>query len=134
MINLYYSITNPGDTLLSFGFGSEINISFLQGDGVKIYKLEGKSRDEVPSNPQELTGIGEILFEDLINEVGISIATLETASGWSFPVEGTVWNEGKGSSNGYQCSSFVPRWKLDLAPHGTWENRITLRIEKLDDL
>ncbi len=133
-INLYYSITNPGDTLLSFGFGSEINISFLQGDGIKIYKLEGKSRDEVPSNPQELTGIGEILFEDLINEVGISIATLETASGWSFPVEGTVWNEGKGSSNGYQCSSFVPRWKLDLAPHGTWENRITLRIEKLDDL
>jgi alpha-amylase len=131
-INLYYTIKNMSETPLSVIFGSELNFSFLskEVDSLKLYRREGNEKVLLSPEKAEQLNVTEMFFEDVANDVRISFSTLEPGSTWSLPVETTTLGS-EGLTTAYQSSCIVPRWKIDLAGQGAWENRISLRMDPL---
>ena len=132
-LTVYYTIVNTGEEKLETTFAPEINLSPLSDDvaDLQIYVRPGRGkRVEVGPDPAEIEGATEVLLEDSVTNLGITLSFQSKCNVWSAPIR-TLSQAYSELVTTYQGSSFLPRWALALEPSETWENRIVTRLEKL---
>ncbi len=126
-ITVHYSITNIGGDRLQTLFAPEINLS-LSSDRLDFVKTAVPVVVPEPANPDRaLENVSEVLIDDEANETQIRLTSEKPTDVWAFTVS-TYSRMADAEVRTYQSSCLVPRWRVDLAPQGTWENRVTLQI------
>ncbi|RKX79379.1 MAG: 4-alpha-glucanotransferase [Spirochaetes bacterium] len=126
-VEVLYTLKNLSDTFLDIFFASEINLSFRSREETMlgIFPRVSGEKKPISSNMEEVSGIKELLLEDLYNKVRITLTASDPFDLWSLPVE-TVARTAYGYKNIYQSSCFLPRWRLDFSAGE--ERRICLGI------
>jgi hypothetical protein len=126
------TIQNNDQTALRAVFAPELNFAFLsqEADHLRFFAMTARTEPkEFSPAANELSKTGELQFNDLTNEVSITIGFSEPADLWSFPVI-TMGRTADGIQPRYQSSVVVPRWQLTLEPAESAQVCITLKLEK----
>lgn len=132
-MTVYYTITNSGHRPVATTFAPEINVSPLSDivSDLQVYVRPGRGkRVEVGPDPTELEGATEVLLEDSITNLAVTLSFQSKCDMWSAPIRTQSLAHGEMVTT-YQGSSFLPRWYVELEPGDQWENRIVIRLEKL---
>lgn len=150
-------LENVGDHAITDWYGCEVNLSFAseEVDSLRVHvrpeadpasarknmarrapsgytqgsavERNGEPVSEVDPEPNRFESVGTIVFEDLKNQIDVTLSMFEPAECWSVPVR-TVSLHDEELLHAYQSSCVVPRWKLGLAPGARSEFYLELRI------
>jgi 4-alpha-glucanotransferase len=129
-LDVYYRVTNLGETPLSTCFGMEINISLAarSAENGRLFILEEDRTREIQTDASQVDGVQGLLVRDVRNEVSITLTSALAYRCWSVPVETALAEEP--SRPIFQSHCFVPQWDLALAPRESWENHMSVGFEK----
>lgn len=129
-VEVEYRLRNAGMDRLEAVFASELNLSFFSMDvsKLRLNVRQGRSRTEISPDRTELEGLSDIQFQDLHNNVLLTVNPTERPDLWSFPVEavGILWDHLHWF---YQSNCAVMRWPMNLEPGDTVEMAVALKIE-----
>ncbi len=131
-LQIQYRLRNESARPLELHFGSEINLSLASIDPDRS-RVVAQGRDGAVSlgNRRNVCcGVTTISVEDEANGARITLTSSEDFELWYLPVE-SVTKSQEGFETLYQSSCFIPRWFVSLAPGGSWEVQLTIRIESL---
>jgi alpha-amylase len=130
-IDVYYRVSNTGESELAARFGIEINVSLAarSADCGRLFILEEDRKREIESGASELGGVQSLLVRDVRNEVSVTLSSALAFRCWSVPVE-TVLPGPVGTRPIFQSHCFVPQWELRLRPGDAWENHMSVGFEK----
>lgn len=145
------TLVNSGNTTVVGWYGCEVNLSFASEDvdALRVHvrpeadsasarknmarKLPtggspaNTSVSEVDPEKQVFRGAGTVVFEDLKNQVDISVSMFESGECWSLPVRTRSLGD-QGLVSTYQSSCLLPRWQVSLEPHTQQKFFLELRI------
>ena len=82
---------------------------------------------EVGPELQAFANAGTIVFEDLRNQLDVSLSVFEPTECWSLPVRTDSLGDGA-IVHAYQSSCVLPRWRIELEPDESREVYLDLRI------
>ena len=82
---------------------------------------------EVGPELQAFANAGTIVFEDLRNQLDVSLSIFDPTECWSLPVRTNSLGDGT-IVHAYQSSCLLPRWRLELDPDESREVYLDLRI------
>ena len=130
-IDVYYRVSNLGDTGFAARFGVEINLSLAErsADCGRLFLLEEDRKTEIGTETLELEGVQGLLVRDVRNEVSVTLSSAQAFRCWSVPVE--ILPSGKEeTARVFQSHCFVPQWDIRLQPREVWENHMSVGFEK----
>jgi hypothetical protein len=130
-IDVYYGLTNLGDSPLAAVFGVEINLSLADRspDTGRLFLLEEDRKKEIASDAAEIDGVQGLLVHDVRNEVSVTLSSAQAFRCWSLPME-TTSGSGAERRTVFQSHCFVPQWNVSLGPGESWENHLSVAFEK----
>ena len=127
-INCHYAIKNIGENFINTRFGIEFNLfpTFLVtgGGGIEI-----KNETVALFKKSYYEDLNSIILYDEKQNLRFGIETSRNCNLFYFPVK-TVSQSEKGFDTTTQCLSFLPFWKLELAPNSIFEIDIDWRFER----
>jgi hypothetical protein len=131
-IDVYYRISNLGETDLDATFGVEINVSLAgrSAESGRLFLLDEDRTMEIDAAATEIDGVHGLLVRDVQNEVSVTLSSAKQFQFWSAPVE----TPPEGPVDGprvFQSQCFLPHWSLRLARGETWENHMSVGFEKI---
>ncbi|TFH05388.1 MAG: DUF1926 domain-containing protein, partial [Spirochaetales bacterium] len=131
-VEVEYTITHHHESTLRTVFAPEINLAFLSEDAdslrFSVKDAKGKPSEQSPS-ATAFPGVSETRFEDLVNEVTLTVSFGETVPLWSYPLKTTA-RTATGIQSIYQGSALIPRWEIDLPPGASRAICISITLEK----
>lgn len=124
-----YRITNGGLEELVSSFGCEFNFSLLAGDAPdRYYDIPGHRLEKRNlASWGETKTVSAVRLVDEWLDLAVSLSFSQTALLWRAPVETVSQSEG-GFERVYQSSMVMPLWGITVAPGGSWEASIDVRI------
>ncbi|MFW5848188.1 MAG: alpha-amylase/4-alpha-glucanotransferase domain-containing protein [Spirochaetota bacterium] len=131
-VEVDYSITCAAEERLRSTFAPEINLAFLssEADSLRLLLTAGTGKPtEIGPELQRIPAAGELRFEDRVNDTAITVGMGSECELWLLPVE-TVSKSSNGLETGYQSTSVVLRYPVDLDPGATFSTSVSLRFEK----
>jgi alpha-amylase len=131
IVNIEYKVTNRGEQRDEFWFGVEFNLSMLDGNSKdRYYSVKGiELEDNSLGSKGETANVSLVKAVDGWSGFDVSLELGKPALLWRFPVETLSQSDGE-MNHDYQSSVVFPSWRFSLEPKGTWELKITLRIEE----
>lgn len=118
--DIRYTLTNEGDTSFSALFSVEFALALLAGDAPDRNILrEGKSMGPLAGR-YDLKPCAKFGVRDEWLNLSARYILDSKAPVWVFPVETVSISEG-GYEKVYQCTLFLPRWRISLEPKEKWE-------------
>jgi hypothetical protein len=131
-IDVYYRISNLGESDLEATFGVEINVSLAgrTAERGRFFLLDEDRTMEIDAAVMEIDGVHGLLVRDVQNEVSVTLSSAKQFMFWSAPVETAP----EGSADGpraFQSQCFLPHWGLRLARGEAWENHMSVGFEKI---
>ncbi|MFW5994950.1 MAG: alpha-amylase/4-alpha-glucanotransferase domain-containing protein [Spirochaetia bacterium] len=145
------TVSNSGRTTVKGWYGCEVNLSFASEDvdTLRVHVLPeadpasarknmarklltgrepaDASVSEINPEKQVFSGVGTVVFEDLKNQVDLSVSMFESVECWSLPLRTRSLGD-NGLTTTYQSSCLLPRWRLSLEPQQQSEFYLELRI------
>lgn len=122
-----YSLANNSHGRLEFLFASEINLALPEDcNNRKIFLNTDRIGDSPISDKGLDGGVVSWLVEDKERQVCIHVTLSEPGSLWRYPLSIDYRIENQ-LCNGYQGSTFLPYWSVNLSPLETQHFGITLR-------
>ncbi len=130
-IDVYYKVSNLGESEMSVRFGVEMNVSLAARavESGRLFLLDEDRKTEISSDAQEIDGVQGLLVRDVRNEVSITLSSATPFLCWSFPLE-TVTPGSEDQSPTFQSHCFIQQWDLRLQPAESWENHLSVGFEK----
>ena len=131
-ITIQYSIINHYTEDIPLWFGSECNLSMLDGQSEDRYYFIG-GRDINPKNLaslHQLEDIDEFGVEDRYLKVRCKFQTKRKADLWLFPIQ-TVSLSEAGFEKVYQSSVLLPHWKFNLPANKSEKLEFSFSLEPL---
>ncbi|HTP58347.1 MAG TPA: alpha-amylase/4-alpha-glucanotransferase domain-containing protein, partial [Spirochaetia bacterium] len=130
-IDVYYKVTNLGDSEMAVRFGVEMNVSLAarNADSGRLFLLDEDRKSEITTEPQEIGGVQGLLVRDVRNEVSITLSSATPFLCWSFPLE-TMTPGVVDQPPVFQSHCFIQQWDLRLPAGESWENHLSVGFEK----
>lgn len=129
VLSVSYVLTNQGPHPERFNFIPQIDLS-LAGIGIdaqRIRALRDNAGEDVVLETQELRSIDELLIEDRVNEVPLSLTSNLPFDLWLQPIRTRCRIDGA-TVDEYQSTCLMPIKSLVLASGEAWETQFTLKI------
>ncbi len=131
-VQVDYILENKSESVMSFVFAPEVNIS-LYGNSFEHAQMflgdKGEADKNALTKGMSRGGIKEVSIADNMNRAMVSLSLDTRWSLWSFPVE-TVTSGFRGKSTIYQSTALLVKQKISLEAHETWKASLVLKIEK----
>ena len=152
-VTLKTRIANSGSQRLERWYGCEVNLSFASDevDALRVhvrpeadpasarknmarrppsgYERPNGAISEVDPEKHVFEHAGTVVFEDLKNQLDLSLSVFEPTECWSLPVRTVSVGENGEPEVIYQSSCLVPRWELALDPGKERELYLELRMD-----
>lgn len=127
-----YAVTNGRDLPVSLWFGVEFAFNLLAGHSDdRVYVSPGQTIAEPHlASKGELHDFGALGARDEVQGIEFLLSWSKPTTVWRFPIE-TVSMSESGFERVYQGSVFMPHWKIDLPPGGTWNLTFEQRVSEL---
>ena len=118
--------------MLHVYFAPEINLSFSGSSSESLaLKIEKNKKPKIVSGgaarESHVTGFtandeknGVTIETTWNNECDLAVSSVDAE-----------WLDREGSHREYQCTSFLPAWRIDLPPEGAWESSLQLSFSGL---
>jgi hypothetical protein len=125
-----YTIENRSSEELNTSFGSEFNISFLEGNAHdRYYDIPGHILDRKNlASSGEMNNVSEMSIIDEWLSIRFALSFDQPAVLWRAPVE-TVSQSEAGFERVYQSSMVMPLWRISLRPGKSWITELQVQIE-----
>jgi hypothetical protein len=130
-LTVNYVVTNRGSGVEHFSLLPEIDLSFA-GEGQtskRIYALRGDEKELLNGESGELGAAEGIEFQDLKNEVILSLSGEIPGNYWIFPVRTRCRMDGI-IGDYYQSTCIIPAIRLRLKPGESHKIQFTLKIQQ----
>ncbi len=131
-IQLDYKIQNNSKREIEAKFGSEVNLSFAYDseDMLEIASFDLNLVRVMSNVDSRLNNVKLLRFKDLNKK---AIVTIFSDKRYSVIKENynTTIHTRLGEEDIYQYTRTLPFWDLDIKPGESWENTISIRIEKM---
>ena len=130
-IDVYYKVTNLGESEMAVRFGVEMNVSLAarNAESGRLFLLDEDRKSEISTEPQEIGGMQGLLVRDVRNEVSITLSSATPFLCWSFPLE-TLTPGLEDQPPVFQSHCFIQQWDLRLQAAESWENHLSVGFEK----
>ncbi|MFP4643265.1 MAG: alpha-amylase/4-alpha-glucanotransferase domain-containing protein [Spirochaetales bacterium] len=146
-------IGNSGSHPVRRLYGCEVNLSFASDevDALRLhvrpeadaasarknlarkppsgYEKPNGTVSEVDPEKHTFNNVGTVVFEDLKNQIDLSLSVFEPTECWSLPVRTVSAGECGEPEVTYQSSCLVPLWQLSLDPGEERELYLQLRMD-----
>jgi len=124
-LTIDYTLRNPSAWPVTVCFGVEFNFAMLAGAADdRTYRLGEETLGNF-SIERDLADVVRLQLVDEWRDLSVRLDIDEAAGVWLYPVE-TVSLSEAGFERVYQASCVIPHWRVELAPEGTWQVRLTV--------
>jgi hypothetical protein len=122
-LKVRYALINQGNAPASFKFVPRIDLSFSGGGDelLKVFRSHARENEPAIGGGAEIRNVRGLEFQDLKNELTLSLAADQSFDGWILPVRDAVTAE-------YQSTCLMPAMAITLAPGEQWKTEFKLTI------
>lgn len=121
-LTVSYSLSNGGEEKTDFIFAPAADLSF-PGNGEEFFRVLKGNAPVSQDAPGNITDAESLKFQDLKNEVQISLGSKKTFEARIVPV-----NIPCGAGRLYQSTCVALLFKVSLEPRQSWNNEFTLKF------
>ncbi len=129
-VSVEYVITIESGKGFSVLFAPEINLSVISPEEgfLNLYRSNQKGRTKIGKKQQVIKDSREIIFEDVKNNVFITLDTEKAGEVWSVPVYCRAKGSRGEAADLYQSTCFLPIYTLECEPGKSHQIQCQLRF------
>jgi alpha-amylase len=133
-VELQVRLTNPAGRPLSLWYGTEINLALGSPEraDTRVFGTHGKGKKkELGTGPLQSAALDSLEIQDIRNGAVLLLSSPQSFALWAHPIE-TVSACGGTTKRTYQCSCYLPHWKLQLKPEESWQTSLFLSLKTME--